>query len=168
MKTWTNKHHPKTSGPWDGEPDKAQWIDEATGFDCLMVRNQFGALCGYVGLPPDHPLHGQDYNDVDAHVHGGLTFAGPCMEGAPEDQGVCHVPEAGRPDKVWWLGFDCAHAGDWAPDLSRYGNDTYRTFDYVQHQCAVLAGQLAAHSSDYDVPPPTPNDCVCDCLEAGQ
>lgn len=39
-------------GPWDGEPDKMQWTDPATGLDCLIVRNTLGALCGYVGVTP--------------------------------------------------------------------------------------------------------------------
>lgn len=51
------------AGPWDGEPDKAQWTDEATGLPCLIVRNRMGALCGYVGVPAAHPWHGKDYSD---------------------------------------------------------------------------------------------------------
>ena len=27
-------------GVWDDEPDKKQWRDEATGYPCLIVRNQ--------------------------------------------------------------------------------------------------------------------------------
>src|SRR5437764_13906827 len=43
-------------GPWDGEPDKLQWIDCGTGYDCLIVRAvHHGRLCRYVGLPPSHP-----------------------------------------------------------------------------------------------------------------
>jgi hypothetical protein len=30
-------------GPWDDEPDRIEWIDEATGQPCLMRRNGFGA-----------------------------------------------------------------------------------------------------------------------------
>src|SRR5215831_16238351 len=70
-------------GPWDQEPDKCQWIDEATGLDCMALRNRMGAWCGYVGIPPEHPLHGLDYDDVgtwDFEVHGGLTFADRCDE----------------------------------------------------------------------------------------
>lgn len=49
-------------GPWQSEPDKAQWVDEATGLPCLAVRNSGGAWCGYVGVLPGHPLHGVDYS----------------------------------------------------------------------------------------------------------
>lgn len=50
-------------GPWDDEPDKLQWTDTVTGLPCLIVRNQAGALCGYVGVPTGHPLHGLHYGD---------------------------------------------------------------------------------------------------------
>ena len=42
-------------GAFQEEPDKAQWTSRATGLDCLIVRNNSGALCGYVGIPSDHP-----------------------------------------------------------------------------------------------------------------
>jgi len=105
-------------GPWLTEPDKIQWVDWATGLDCLIVRSNphIGSLCGYVGLPPNHPLHGSDYKDMDfVDVYGGLTFADSCLEGFPEGEGVCHVPEPGRPKDVWWLGFDCGHFMDLSP-----------------------------------------------------
>ena len=49
------------SGPWVDERDKAHWLDSPTGPDCLAVRNDLGAWCGYVGLPDPHPLHGKDH-----------------------------------------------------------------------------------------------------------
>lgn len=59
------------SGEWTSEPDKKQWADAATGLPCLIVRGPFGALCGYVGVPQDHPAFGLHYDgvtkeDVDA------------------------------------------------------------------------------------------------------
>lgn len=113
-------------GPWTDEPDKVQWVDEATDLDCLLVRNHFGAWCGYVGVPETHPCFGKGWIDVEAelsvHVHGGLTFADRCdprAEESPElmSGAVCHVPYPGRPDPVWWLGFDCLHGGDYAPGM---------------------------------------------------
>lgn len=198
------------SGPWTEEPDKVQWVDEATGLDCLIVRNSMGALCGYVGVPESHSLYGVDYGqcpkreacDADVFcdhrpdsrfsVHGGLTFADACTEATrerwekwresmiarkpeaakypkgdsarawrtlgkymddydawakyAEARFVCHVPLPGRPAKVWWFGFDCAHAGDLTPGLQHaytaYGPEIYRTREYVAEQCASLARQL--------------------------
>ena len=51
-------------GPWQSEPDKRQWTDQATGLPCLIARSMLGCLCGYVGISPGHPLHGVDYNGL--------------------------------------------------------------------------------------------------------
>lgn len=143
------------SGPWDKEPDKVQWPDKATGLPCLAVRNHHGNWCGYVGLPPGHPLHGKDYNELDhinINVHGGLTFADKCSPGATEGQGICHVPGPGEPEHVWWLGFDCAHYMDCSPQDALFSRQLgnpgklgiYRTLRYVKNQCRRLAKQLTA------------------------
>lgn len=142
-------------GAWQDEPDKVQWPDEATGLPCLAVRNRdSGNWCGYVGVPPGHALHGKDYNDVDAGVHGGLTFADACHPGDTEAHGICHVPGDGEPEHVWWFGFDCAHAYDLSPGREAYwrkhgearflsGPETiYRTLAYVKADVATLAEQL--------------------------
>lgn len=143
-------------GPWTGEPDKIQWVDPATDYDCLIVRGPVGALCGYVGIPFSHKYHGADYCDVDVDVHGGLTFASLCDEEHPE--GICHVPAPGRPDNVWWLGFDCSHFMDEMP-LSDHrrrqagiepprwpevvpGRSGYKTVPYVITEVTSLAAQL--------------------------
>ena len=155
-------------GPWNEEPDKIQWIDEATGLDCLIVRNRLGALCGYVGVPPEHPWHGIGYStplsgDADDYehrpdyltdVHGGLTYADRCQEDAPAESGICHVPLPGRHPDAWWFGFDCAHSCDVVPGIEareremgfgprvRMPYEAYRTVAYVKAECAKLAAQL--------------------------
>jgi hypothetical protein len=157
---WTHADRPFfAEGPWNDEPDKVHWIDPATDLDCLIVRNPVGALCGYVGVPPGHPWHSAHYNDVDVSVHGGLTFADSCDEDAPEGHGICHVPLPGRPEDLWWLGFDCAHGGmDVIPRMLAYEKElnlpsraryrgpaeTYRDVAYVTEQCERLAAQIAA------------------------
>jgi hypothetical protein len=169
-RTWTHEGRPELNlssheagpGPWDDEPDKVQWIDTATGLDCLAVRQSLGAWCGYVGLPPEHPWHGKGYStcldpncteewcyshspEGAVRVHGGLTFASSCRESDKgEAFGICHVPFEGRPHDVWWFGFDCAHSGDLTPCRGiSFGGDTYRDLAYVKAQCASLAQQLA-------------------------
>lgn len=125
------------SGPWDGEPDKKQWPDPATGMDCLAVRNAMGSWCGYVGVPVGHPWHGKGKDGVDVGgVHGGLTFADVCHPSERPGYGICH--EAA--EEVWWFGFDCEHYMDASPGLM--SNGAYRTLAYVQHECAELARQL--------------------------
>ena len=161
-KTWTTMTAEKASwgpGPWNDEPDKEQFADEATGLPCLIKRNRGGALCGYVGVPEGHPWHGKDYDDIEPcpDVHGGLTYADSCQEG-PEGETICHVAAPGEPEPLWWLGFDCAHAFDLSPALDSlldrrargwsYGDlgETYRSVAYVKAECASLARQAAEAS----------------------
>lgn len=143
------------SGPWDGEPDKLQWQDQHTRLPCLAVRHpRCGHWCGYVGVAEGHPFFEKDYSDVDVDVHGGLTFADMCQPGEQELTGVCHVPGKNEPDHVWWLGFDCAHSGDWSPSdalhalrgypFTRSVDEEYRDIEYVKRQCASLAAQLVS------------------------
>jgi len=160
MKTIEYKYVDKADwerGEWDGEPDKIQFQDEKTGMPCLIVRGPSGALCGYVGVNPGHPFYEQEYdgcrlkNDDDEYidVHGGLTFSGFCHENA-DNHGICHLPDEGEEKKVWWLGFDCAHSGDYCPAHSRYGREfrrhefeSYKALGYVRHQVRKLAAQIA-------------------------
>lgn len=134
-------------GGWEGEPDLIEWRNtDAPGLALMVVRsNSTGALCGYVGLPPGHPQHGK--GDVSVEVHGGLTYADECAGH------ICHVPEPGEPDDIWWLGFDCGHCFDMMPAMEalvaslrelRSGFcGTYRTLDYVMNEVESLALQLA-------------------------
>ncbi len=171
METWTNKFHLNREGeayppgPWNDEPDKAVWVDETTDLDCMINRGPLGALCGYVGVGPDHPYHGKDYDTINPDVHGGLTFSDPCAEGDDPADGICHVPQPGRPDDVWWFGFDCGHYMDVIPGMIEvmagieaktteligpsdfsFGNPVYRGFDYVKGEVTTLATQLAEAS----------------------
>lgn len=151
--------------PWETEPDQAQWTDEKTGLDCLIVRGDLGALSGYVGVPPQHPWHGMSRAEVGmgVEVHGNLTYSGAiCF--TPDDQEDAErmtqilaegraLRETGGLFVLWWFGFDCAHAWDLVPMrqglatiLEEYGmaNPQYRTFAYVRKQVTRLAAQLAA------------------------
>lgn len=165
METIEYRTHDKSAwgaGPWQDEPDKVQWPDPATGLPCLITRAHHGAMCGYVGVPEGHPYYGKDYSGLPLDAHGGITFAAPCDPSEPEATGVCHIPGPGEPDHVWWFGFDCAHAHDYAPamrssmelagvpavlldDWSLLGQpSTYRTFAYAQAHVTRLAAQLHA------------------------
>ena len=159
--------------PWQNEP--SGFTITAFDFPIRGVRGPMGHWCGYVGVPPSHPLYGQEYSDnvpcppevmerptdIDEvgvinlflaafkhkewgdgyapmtlvfHVHGGLTWTG--FHGDERD--------------FWWIGFDCAHAGDLIPDMfERYPEldrgCVYRTMDYTKGECLHLAEQLAAY-----------------------
>lgn len=154
--TWIDKSE-WGPGPWQDEPDKLQWLDEQTGLDCLAVRHpSYGHWCGYVGVPEGHPAYGKKYDSVDGSVdvHGGLTFSDFCQEDEPE-HGICHVPFPGRPEKVWWLGFDACHIWDLQPAKESLFKSLgltsppyleeraeYRPLEYIREECASLAKQL--------------------------
>ncbi len=130
-------------GPWVEEPDRVEW--QHGGFACLMVRQPVpGHWCGYVGVEPGHPWHGKDWDHIDARVHGGITYAREC------EGDVCHVPEPGKPEHLWWIGFDCAHCDDLRPGDARLGYSlltrgaTYKTRAYVQLETRTLAEQARA------------------------
>lgn len=146
-------------GPWADEPDKIQWQDEVTGLPCLIVRGPAGALCGYVGVAEGHACFGKEYGECEPitpaedscgciDVHGGLTFSDFCADSDDESKHICHVPDSGEPDHVWWLGFDCAHSWDLLP---KYADDeflggperSYRTVAYVKREVERLARQLS-------------------------
>jgi len=126
-------------------PDMLLLKGEHLGYEWEVTCNRIGYRCGYVRIPAGHPWHGKDYDSVEPYpdVHGGLTFAEPDTD--------CGK---GGEDNAWWLGFDCAHAGD-APDpglpgyeqrlhsvLGEYGS--IRTTSYVAAECRSLAEQAAA------------------------
>lgn len=132
-------------GAWHRESDKAVWVDGATNLDCMIVRNRLGALCGYVGVSVGHPCFEQ--SEADVEVHGGITFSNFCDDNETrchEDR-ICHVAQAGRPERVWWLGFDCSHARDFCPRWHARGGigyGEYRDMEYVIREVQRLAQQL--------------------------
>lgn len=134
-------------GPWDDEPDRIEWRDESTGLPCLIVRGPSGALCGYVGVSSAHPYHGKNYNDVDdIEVHGGLTYSKSC------NGRICHIPQPGEEESVWWFGFDCAHSFDVCPGFASgfFREGSYRTVKYVRGHVTALARQLKAVVAEED------------------
>lgn len=127
-------------GPWAHGPDREEF--KHAGLPCLLLRNKFGAWCGYVAVRAAHPYYGRDTSGegvTDLEVHGGVTFAGHCRGE------ICHQPEPGEPDDVWWLGFDCAHAGDVLPGLpiNTFSDAVYRDINYAREETKQLAEQLA-------------------------
>jgi hypothetical protein len=143
-------------GPWQQEPDKRQWKDVTTGLPCFLVRGRNGALCGYVGVTEGHPWFGRHKYEIDAEVHGGVTFALACERDGEWSSSICHQPDEGEPDKLWWVGFDCAHSLDLLPsqpswplravdfDLPRWAEPVYRDLSYVERHVGYLALEAAS------------------------
>lgn len=137
-------------GPWMAEPDKVQWNDESTGLVCLAVRNQWrGGWCGYVGVPPEHRYFSTSHANISdvMVVHGGLDYSGFCQS-ENEEYGICHKPDPGQPEEVWWFGFSCQHAVDICPAITDLDGDqqfaTYKDLHFVKQECRQVAQQLLA------------------------
>lgn len=139
-------HKKCAPGPWQDEPDRVQWEDKKTYYRCLVLRNINGSLCGYVGVPRNHPACVWDAEEAEARLraHGGVNFAGP-------SRGViCYlVDEAAGPElDVKWFGFDCGHGMDYCPIWSTtffskpVQTERYRDLKYVIDQVQELAMQL--------------------------
>lgn len=131
-------------GPWQTEPDRVDWADEATGLLCSARRHpRMGHWCGYVCVPADHPLHGSlDCPDAITDV-ARVNFGNTTIDEDDESSGQ------------WWLGFDCAHMYDLLPAVEAFERSyqplgprptwkTYRTIEWVQSICADLAGAIAS------------------------
>lgn len=140
-------------GPWDTEPDRVDWVH--AGLACLALRHpRYGNWCGYAAVPREHPAYGKKAGDVHADAHWGLNYAAPC------DGLICHTPQPGMPDDVWWFGFDAGHAFDLCPGFEArersmgiplllprspgFPCEVYRTLDYMRQEIEGLAEQLAA------------------------
>jgi hypothetical protein len=180
-----------TERPWETEPVSLDF--EADGLPCAMLRHdRWGTWCGYVGVCPEHPLFGLPTNHPLKlplswfRGRRGLEGTGPmdffmhALQGKPLDEACAislafqvhggvnyaHDNVPGRePDGRWWFGFDCGHAGDYAPGADYRIMDemidsmpeeargflrrravlrVYRDQQYVVGECQSLAAQLIA------------------------
>lgn len=148
-------------GPWDEETHRIEF--EAYGMRCLVLRNPYTwFLCGYVAIRPDHPLYGKhvlDYALDHLDVHGAITYS-------DRSRGAIsyHLPEY-----LWWLGFECSHAGDLIPSLEGFKKhfpsvfvtteinkvrnqfpqfkETYKGVNWVKRKTTELAKQLSSFYS---------------------
>src|SRR4030042_4700792 len=112
-----------------------QWLNEANkvefehaGSKCLLLRDKFLFLGGYVGVKEGHPCYGKHFKDITARVHQGLTFTG---------QGDGDRREKG----YWWVGFYCDRPGDFVPARRNpdRGGEIYRDLEYVRDCTKSLA-----------------------------
>lgn len=148
--------HPAYGLSYDGIPDdqfraiQKQFMKRLPYFNKLMAGGADFAQAtvkmseGVLERPEPSEVGNKIAN---VEVHGGLTYSATC------NGHICHTPEPGEPDNVWWFGFDCAHAGDKCPSIyatasksyrRTFRDEEYRDVAYVQAECAGLAKQLAA------------------------
>lgn len=82
------------------QPFKIEREWKHAGLSCAVtLTDLFAHRCGYVRVPPGHPLHGISGWDLDVTSTLSINFAKlePCSE---------HEDGQG-----WWFGFDCAQGG---------------------------------------------------------
>lgn len=119
-------------------PDCVLAQGKHAGHEFVVVYNHMGFRCGYVRITVSHPWFGKEYDEIDADIHGGLSFA------------ESDVPCGKGDDDAYWVGFDCAHGID-APDpllpiehsFPVIGG-TVRTQEYVEAECCSLCEQAAS------------------------
>lgn len=137
------KRYGWSPGPWDTEPDRIYFFDADTGYDCAISRNsEIGNLCGYVGVPEEHPLFGKKSDDIqdncDIVIHGGVGYADSSV-----DDEARPIPTHSR--EVWWIGFACNELRDLTPrdSINLPGRvRTYKNIKFVRLQIQCLAVQL--------------------------
>lgn len=121
---------------------------EYKGYDYLVtfVRDH---RCGYVALPPNHPLALTKDNDYlwdgDLEVHGGITFNST-------EKNISELVSEDCGDR--WLGFDAAHLHDLydheycvkygmeARESSIFQDGTVKDYSYMEQECKNLIDQL--------------------------
>ena len=156
------------SGPWDNEPDKIKWQDDETGYQCFMLRNQFGAWCGYVSIPEEHPFYGMESNrkvqiDKEKLMTRKVGNSPPLISIMLQDKeefekgivtldlsvevhgGITFTGEHFDEPGAWWIGFDCSHCDDRCPGMNIDFIDDmqiYRNREYVENEIRNLAEQL--------------------------
>ena len=133
-------------GPWKDEPDVVYWIDEVSGLECLIIRNEdMGNLNGYVIVSEGHPAYGGDLSSQGVFewaIKGCFDInynADEIPQCAPD------VAEwfAGR--KLWVYGFDCGHAMDLTPGRPPLTgvpetDEAIREMAMMTHESKVSAG----------------------------
>lgn len=141
------------------------------GYEYLITFTCLGHRCGYVAVPPEHPVNGQvktvvntitgdeqlDYDSSGIDCHGGVTFLS-------RESGIKELLKIACTDL--WIGFDCAHCYD-GKDLDLvekyYGSESQqlkfyrefpqyrrdlesfekvRSFRYVEKECKKIINQL--------------------------
>ena len=97
------------------------------GYKCKIVMQSMGHLCGYVTIPEDHRYYNVNYNNIDIHVHGGLTYSDFDEETSASE-----------------IGFDCNHRMDMNPTMANNGitGGTWRNEEYLEKELKHLVKQL--------------------------
>jgi hypothetical protein len=96
----------------------------------------------YIEIPKGHNLYGQDYDDIDINVHGGLTYARHQLMGIDGEN--------------WYIGWDYAHAGDYyGGNIITRSTDKKWTTEEIEDECKEAINQIIdkyCQEKDIDIP----------------
>ena len=96
----------------------------------------------YIEIPKGHRLNGQDYDDIDINVHGGLTYTRHELMGIPSDN--------------WYIGWDYAHVGDYYESGYSHTGDKKWTTEEIESECKQAIDELVDKygypDEDKDIP----------------
>jgi hypothetical protein len=133
------------------------WITKE-GYSAVVLQVSIGHKCGYVGVTKDHPLYGKTYGE---HCDCLIPLRDKALKGSIGKRGIipilCSNGKTASMDIVfdvhgsvtytngaladieeyrfrWWIGFDCAHAGD-TPEKC--------DLDFCIKECESLSKQIA-------------------------
>lgn len=128
-------------GTWADEPDLVEWRSDAAPYPLLIVRGHSGGLCGYIGVPEGHSMHGTrsgtDVRFTWSELTEEITAARPC-------DSLIFRP-TGEPPTCWWLGF---YAGTYFPALPSLahpdtGETHYAALPELRQRVEALAVALS-------------------------
>ena len=131
------------------EPDELSWLEVTpTGncYPCLIVRHpRSGTLNGYIALSSKHPWSGESYDDIPIETHGGLTYGDFWTPGFGRDGSALPT------DVIFWIGFDCNHAFDYAPAYNIHATNVldgiYCDLNYVKDMVLSMVRQAELAST---------------------
>lgn len=135
-----------THGEWEDEPDFEEFVHAE--LPCIVVRTDMGHLCGYVGVPPNHPAYPERMKDIREFTRKGIQkedgdwLVIPTPNIPPNWTDVSYQDldidvhggltwseigddYHGRKEGFKWFGFDCAHAWDYLPPTNEKVHQIY-------------------------------------------
>jgi len=156
--------------------------DSHQGFDFMCTASDSGYRCGYVRIPEGHPLFGLGYTDpapgiswedLKGEMFGKRGFLSVLVANERESPSLRLVFDVhgsltfsdrfrGDGPPGWWIGFDCAHAGDdndvhimsesFRKIYEKFGTHggIVRTTEYVETECRSLVDQILRWFPNHD------------------
>lgn len=113
---------------------------EALGVRTIILRGP-GALCAYFGIPLDHLMANQPYDNIETSVHGGFTY------GAASKHGDTNLPVG-----YYWYGWDYGHYRDKSLfDSLSIGKEGHEwTVDQVAFECGEALVDFVKEMASYE------------------